>query len=75
MAARGDSQDILARYGGPALILVGEKDALTPVENSTQMLNLMSGAKLVVIPGAGHLSNMEAPEAFNRSLDDFLSQL
>ncbi len=75
MAARGDSQDILARYGGPALIVVGEKDALTPVENSTQMLNLMSGAKLVVIPGAGHLSNIEAPEAFNRSLDDFLSQL
>src|SRR5713101_6688836 len=75
MAARGDSQDILARYAGPALILVGEKDALTPVENSSQMLKLMSGARLIVIPGAGHLSNMEAPDAFNRSLDDLLSEL
>jgi pimeloyl-ACP methyl ester carboxylesterase len=75
MAMRADSRDILARYGGPALIVVGENDALTPEENSSEMLNLMSRSRLIVIPDAGHLSNMEAPDAFNRSLDDFLSQL
>ncbi len=75
MAVRGDSLDILARYGGPALILVGENDALTPQEKSSEMLNLLSGGRLIVIPRAGHLSNLEAPDAFNQSLADFLSGL
>lgn len=72
MALRPDSQDILARYAGPALVVVGEQDAITPPEKAQQIAKLVSGAQLVTIPGAGHLSNFEAPEAFNRALDEFL---
>ena len=36
------------------------------------MANLVPGARLVEIPGAGHLSNLEAPAAFNEALGQFL---
>jgi pimeloyl-ACP methyl ester carboxylesterase len=72
MALRPDSQDILARYAGPALVVVGEQDAITPPEKAQQIASLIKGAKRVKIPGAGHLSNFEAPDAFNRALDEFL---
>jgi len=75
MALRPDSQDILARFGNPALVLVGELDTLTPLDRARQMQDLLQSAELVTIPRAGHLSNMEAPEAFNKALDSFLSRL
>lgn len=75
MALRPDSQDILARFGNPALVLVGERDQLTPPDRARQMKELLASAELVTIPGAGHLSNLEAPEIFNRALDSFLSPL
>ena len=75
MALRPDSKDILARFAGPALIVVGEHDAVTPVEKAKQMAGLISGAQLEIIPGAGHLSNQEQPERFNEVLDRFLASL
>lgn len=75
MALRPDSQEILARFGNPALVIVGEQDTLTPPERAKQMKDLLQSAELVTIAGAGHLSNMEAPETFNRALDSFLSRL
>ncbi len=75
MAARLDSKDILARYAGPTLVVVGEHDAITPVDKARQMAELVSGARLEVIPGAGHLPNQEQPERFNAVLDAFLSGL
>ncbi len=75
MALRQDSKDILARYAGPALIVVGENDPITPQEKARQLADLISGARLEVIPGAGHLPNQEQPERFNEVLDRFLSSL
>nr|WP_095983279.1 alpha/beta fold hydrolase [Melittangium boletus] len=75
MALRPDSKDILARYAGPALIVVGEKDAITPVDKARQMADLISGARLEIIPDAAHLPNQEQPDAFNAVLDRFLSGL
>jgi pimeloyl-ACP methyl ester carboxylesterase len=75
MALRPDSKDMLARYAGPALVVVGEHDAITPLEKAKQMADLVTGAKLEVIPGAAHLPNQEQPEKFNAVLDGFLSQL
>ncbi|ATB47618.1 alpha/beta fold hydrolase [Corallococcus macrosporus] len=75
MALRPDSKDILARYAGPALVVVGEHDALTPVAKAKEMAGLISGARLEVIPGAGHLANQELPERFNAVLDSFLTSL
>jgi pimeloyl-ACP methyl ester carboxylesterase len=75
MALRHDSKDMLARFAGPALVVVGEQDHVTPLEKARQMADLVSGAKLEVIPGAGHLPNQENPEAFNRVLDAFLTPI
>lgn len=75
MALRPDSQDMLARFAGPALIVVGARDELTPPERAQQMKELLPTAEMVTIPGAGHLANLEAPEAFNRALDSFLARL
>jgi pimeloyl-ACP methyl ester carboxylesterase len=75
MALRPDSKDILARYAGPALVVVGEKDPVTPLEKAKQMADLITGARLEVIPDAAHLPNQEQPERFNTVLDSFLSGL
>ncbi len=75
MALRPDSKDILARYAGPALVVVGEKDPVTPLEKAKQMADLITGARLEVIPDAAHLPNQEQPERFNAVLDAFLSSL
>ncbi|AKJ03065.1 pimeloyl-ACP methyl ester carboxylesterase [Archangium gephyra] len=75
MALRPDSKDILARYAGPALVVVGEKDPVTPLEKAKQMADLITGARLEVIPDAAHLPNQEQPETFNAVLDSFLSGL
>ncbi|MFP2959541.1 alpha/beta fold hydrolase [Myxococcus sp. 1LA] len=75
MALRPDSKDILARYAGPALVVVGEHDALTPVAKAKEMAGLISGARLEIIPGAGHLANQELPAQVNAVLDAFLTSL
>ncbi|WP_224249176.1 alpha/beta fold hydrolase [Hyalangium gracile] len=75
MALRPDSKDILARYAGPALVVVGERDAVTPLEKAKQMADLISGARLEIIPDAGHLPNQEQPERFNQVLDSFLGSI
>ena len=75
MAARLDSKDILARYAGPTLVVVGEHDAITPPEKARQLAGLVSGARLEVIPGAAHLPHLEQPERFNAVLDAFLAGL
>ncbi len=75
MALRPDSRDILARFGGPVLVLVGADDVLTPPSKARAMAELVPGAELVEIPAAGHLANLEQPAAFNAALGRFLERL
>jgi 3-oxoadipate enol-lactonase len=72
MAARPDRSALLPGIAVPALIVVGEQDELTPPAASEAMRERIPGARMVTIPDAGHLSNLEQPEAFNRALRDFL---
>ncbi len=72
MALRGPSKEILSRYSGPALVVVGEEDGITPPEKAKQMAELIAGAQLVSIPGAGHLPNWEKPERFNEVMRSFV---
>ena len=51
----------------------GAEDAITPVADSEAMARTIPGARLGVIPRAGHLSNLEQPAAFNAALQAFLS--
>ena len=57
----------------PTLILVGEEDRITPPALSAELAKLIGGARLEHIAGAGHLANIEQPDRFNRTLDDFLA--
>ncbi|WNG14629.1 alpha/beta fold hydrolase [Cystobacter fuscus] len=75
MALRSDSRDLLARYAGPSLVVVGDKDPLTTPDEVRQMADLISGAHLETVPDAAHLPNQEQPEHFNAALDRFLSGL
>jgi len=75
MAERPDSVDMLPGITAPTLVIVGEKDALTPPADAQLMAERIPGARLEVIPGAGHLANMEEPETFNRLVAEFLSKV
>jgi 3-oxoadipate enol-lactonase len=56
----------------PSLVIVGKDDPGTPVAMAEEIHRELPGSKLVVIPAAAHLSNLEQPDAFNRALGDFL---
>lgn len=75
MMHRPDSTPLLAQVSVPTLVITGEEDEMIPVDESRRMASAIPGAKLVVIPGAGHLANMEQPDAFNNALNTFLTTL
>ncbi|MGH7984714.1 MAG: alpha/beta fold hydrolase [Candidatus Binataceae bacterium] len=62
----------LERIAVPCHFVVGAEDRLTPPAVSRAMAARISGAELTIIEGAGHLSNIERPAAFNRAVIDFL---
>ena len=57
------------------LVVVGEEDAITPPADSGLIHDRVHGSRLVEIEGAGHVSNLENPDAFNDALYDFLQEL
>lgn len=69
-----DVKDKISRISVPVLILVGENDPGTPVEMSQEIRDAMSGAEMVTLPQAFHLSNIEAAEQFNQTVVDFLAR-
>jgi len=75
MAARRDSIYILAAIDFPTLIIVGAEDQLTPPTEAESLRDGIRGARLQVIAGAGHLSNIERPVEFNAALTEFIESL
>jgi 3-oxoadipate enol-lactonase len=75
MMHRPDSTPLLAQVSVPTLVITGAEDEMIPVEESRRIASGIRGAKLVIIPGAGHLANLEQPEAFNAALSGFLTAL
>jgi len=76
MLAQEGSQviDGLASIRVPTLVIVGDQDQPF-VAPSEYMAKKIPGARLAVIPGAGHSSNLDQPEVFNRVLREFLARL
>lgn len=72
MMGRPDSTPLLARMALPALIVCGDEDTLTPPSDSEALHRGIAGSRLVLLPGAGHLSSLETPDAFNRPFREFL---
>ena len=69
---RPDAGPSLGKIAVPTLVIVGSDDALTPPAMSQSLAGRIAGAKLVTIPGAGHLSNLEKPAEFTAALRQFL---
>jgi 3-oxoadipate enol-lactonase len=57
----------------PTLVLCGEEDTVTPPDLSRDLANLIAGAKLQLIAGAGHLGNIEQPGVFNKAVEEFIA--
>jgi pimeloyl-ACP methyl ester carboxylesterase len=65
----------LHEISAPTLVIVGERDLPVVQAASTALATGIRGARLVVLPGVGHMSNMEDPEAFNSAVLSFLAEL
>ena len=75
MAVRRDQTELLREITCPALILVGSLDAITPPADAEVLQREIRGARLEIIEGAGHVSNLERPSEFNSALEKFLREL
>jgi pimeloyl-ACP methyl ester carboxylesterase len=75
MRNRADATAELAAFRGPVCVVVGEEDTLTPPSEAASMAEAVPGATLVTIPRAGHLSNLEAPDAFNAAMLEWLAAM
>lgn len=75
LAGRTDTTAALPKMSLPVLILVGEEDRLTPPSDAQAMMKTLPNARMCVISGAAHLSNLENPKVFNEKLLAFISTL
>jgi pimeloyl-ACP methyl ester carboxylesterase len=75
MAERPDSVPDLPGIDVPTLVVTGTADRLIPPDVTAGIAERVPGAEILRIDGAGHLSNLEAPEAFNTALDGVLTHL
>lgn len=71
---RPDSRPGLGAIRCPTLVLVGDRDELTPPDRAAEIADAIGSARLVQIPGSGHCTPIEQPDAVTRALVDFLSQ-
>ncbi|MBN0046989.1 alpha/beta hydrolase [Streptomyces actuosus] len=71
LMAEADETDLLPRIEVPTLLLWGEHDARSPLSVARAFREAIPHAELAVIPGAGHISNLEAPELFQQTIRTF----
>lgn len=72
MMTRPDSTSTLATIDVPTLIVVGDEDELTPPAEARAMHERIRGSRLEILAGAGHVSNLEQPSAFNHVVGEFV---
>lgn len=75
MRDRPDSTPVLERVRVPTLVVAGEHDALTPPHEAAAMAARLPAGKLVVIEGAGHLSNLERPDLFTAAVTGLVDRV
>jgi pimeloyl-ACP methyl ester carboxylesterase len=69
--AETDQRDLLPSISVPTLLIWGELDARSPLSVARQFEQAIPNATLVVVPGAGHVSNLERPDRFNEAVREF----
>lgn len=75
MKERPDSVATLPTIDVPVLIIHGADDQIIPLGEAEEMAAAIPDSKLVVLPDAGHMPNLEQPDAFNDAVIDFLERL
>ncbi|MFA1550597.1 alpha/beta fold hydrolase [Actinomadura chokoriensis] len=75
MAARPDAFDTLRGLRAPALVMIGDEDALATEDEARAMADALPNAELLVIPRAGHLCAVEQPDLFNQAVAEFAAAL
>jgi 3-oxoadipate enol-lactonase len=75
LKTRPDSTPTLATIDVPTMIVVGDEDAITPPSEAEAMHAAIPSSRLEVLAGAGHLSNLERPAAFNHVVSEFLASV
>lgn len=75
MVGRADSRELLGTIDVPTAVIVGEHDAITAVDEARAMADAIPDARLYVIQGAGHLSNLENPEAFDAAARELMQRV
>lgn len=75
LAERPDSIALLNQITCPTQIVVGEQDLATPPSDAKLMADRIPDARLTIIPGAAHLSNMEQPGLFNETIRSVVSNV
>jgi pimeloyl-ACP methyl ester carboxylesterase len=73
MKHRPNRTHVLKGLSMPAVVIVGDEDRLTPVPDAEAIADALPKARLVVIPGVGHLAPIEAPEAVNAAIAEHLA--
>jgi len=63
----------LQRLDLPILIVNGEHDTAVRIGTGAELARALPHAQLAIIPGAGHLANLDNPGAYNQALDQFLA--
>jgi 3-hydroxy acid dehydrogenase / malonic semialdehyde reductase len=74
-AERPDYREALERFEGPTLIVAGDEDSYTTLEQVEGMHALLGHSRLLWLRGVGHLPNLERPTAFNAALEEFLGRI
>jgi 3-oxoadipate enol-lactonase len=65
---------MLERIRVPVLVLAGEEDTVTPPEEARRLADRIPDGDLRIIPGAGHLSNLEGAPHFNNAIETLLDR-
>lgn len=72
-SAAADLREVLPEVSVPTLVIHGREDRRSPLEVSEALHAGIPGSRLAVVEGAGHMTNLEAPDEFNRLVRDFLA--
>jgi pimeloyl-ACP methyl ester carboxylesterase len=75
LGARPDMTEPLRQLRAPALLVAGAEDAITPPECLQAAEAIIPGAKLLIVPAAGHMVPLEQPAVFNAAVLEFLREL
>ena len=74
MRDRLDLTGMVASFGGPLLVCVGDEDEIVSVDEARALAESALQGSLEIFPGAGHIVSADQPDRFNAVLLEFLSQ-